>query len=88
MNIKIVFFLTNFQFPIAAIPSVLTLLVTAGVSTKVYLVQKAYALADLEAQAKFSNVLKEINRPIMTKKTKSLATVFHMQVNLPDQLLV
>ena len=49
--IKIVFFLTNFQFPIAAIPSVLTLLVTAGVSTKVYLVQKAYAKGQLISKA-------------------------------------
>ena len=76
MNIKIVFFLTNFQFPIAAIPSVLTLLVTAGVSTKVYLVQKAYAKSDLEAQAKFSNVLKEITSASHDKKDKILGNCF------------
>ena len=65
-----------FQFPIAAIPSVLTLLVTAGVSTKVYLVQKAYAQADLEAQAKFSNVLKEITLASHDKKDKILGNCF------------
>ena len=40
-----------FQFPIAAIPSVLTLLVSAGVSTKVYLVKKAYAKGQLISKA-------------------------------------
>ena len=70
------FFLTIFQFPIAAIPSVLTLLVSAGVSTKVYLVKKAYARADLEAQAKFSNVLKEITLASHGKKDKILRNCF------------
>ena len=74
--IKIVFFLTNFQFPIAAIPSALTLLVSVGVSTKVYLVKKAYAQADLEAQAKFSNVLKEITLASHDKKDKILGNCF------------
>ena len=70
------FFLTIFQFPIAAIPSVLTLLVSAGVSTKVYLVKKAYARADLEAQAKFSNVLKEITLASHGRKDKILRNCF------------
>ena len=48
-----------FQYPIVAIPTVITLLVTVMISTNVYTVKKAYKEADLLAQRRFSNVLKE-----------------------------
>ena len=67
---------TILQFPIAAIPSFIALLVSAIVSTNVYQVKKAYALADLEAQAKFSNVLKEITMARSHGKDKILQNCF------------
>ena len=67
---------TILQFPIAAIPSFITLLVSAIISTNVYQVKKAYALADLEAQAKFSNVLKEITMASSHGKDKILHNCF------------
>ena len=67
---------TILQFPIAAIPSLITLLVSAIISTNVYHVKKAYALADLEAQAKFSNVLKEITMASSHGKDKILHNCF------------
>ena len=67
---------TILQFPIAAIPSLITLLVSAIISTNVYQVKKAYALADFEAQAKFSNVLKEITMTRSHGKDKILHYCF------------
>ena len=67
---------TILQFPIAAIPSFIALLVSAIISTNVYQVKKAYALADFEAQAKFSNVLKEITMARSHGKDKILQNCF------------
>ena len=52
------------------------MLVSAVISTNVYQVKKAYALADLEAQAKFSNVLKEITMASSHGKDKILQNCF------------
>ena len=64
------------QFPIATIPCFIALLVSAIISTNVYQVKKAYALADMEAQAKFSNVLKEITMASRHGKDKILQHCF------------
>ena len=49
---------------------------SAIISSKVYQVKKAYALADFEAQAKFSNVLKEITMTSSHGKDKILQNCF------------
>ena len=67
---------TILQFPIAPIPILIVLLVSAIISTNVYQVKKAYAQADLEAQAKFSNVLKEITMASSHGKDKILHNCF------------
>jgi hypothetical protein len=85
------------QFPVATIPCFIALLVSAIISTKVYQVKKAYALADLEAQAKFSHVLKEITMasshgkdkilhycfPYASKFAKSVIGLFELYVSVP-----
>ena len=43
-----------------AIPFAVTLIVSGVVSTKVYMVKRAYIKADEEVQGKISNVLKEL----------------------------
>ena len=67
---------TILQFPITAISCLIPLLVSAIISTNVYQVKKTYALADLEAQAKFSNVLKEITMASSHGKDKILHNCF------------
>ena len=64
------------QFPITAIPILIVLLVSAIISTNVYQVKKAYGQADFEAQAKFSNVLKEITMANSHGKDKILHNCF------------
>ena len=67
---------TILQLPITTISCLIALLVSAIISINVYKVKKAYALADLEAQAKFSNVLKEITMASNHGKYKNLHYCF------------
>jgi hypothetical protein len=67
---------TILQLPITTISCLIALLVSAIISINVYKVKKAYALADLEAQAKFSNVWKEITTASNHGKYKNLHYCF------------
>ena len=67
---------TFLQFPITAIPYAVTLIVSGVVSTKVFLLKRAYLKADVEVQGKISNVLKELTSTTKNGKDVILQRFF------------
>ena len=59
-----------------AIPYAVTLIVSGVVSTKVYMVKRAYIKADVEVQGKVSNVLKELTSTTKNGKDVLLQKFF------------
>ena len=79
-----------------AIPYAVTLIVSGVVSTKVYMVKRAYIKADVEVQGKISNVLKELTSttkngkdvlfqkffPYASKFARSVIGLFELYVSM------